>query len=279
MSKNATQKNKVKIMIILSIILILILFSAIYITIVFKYNNKHVRDLSSYKKISVELDDETGYYGTLNNYYDYDSENLHSIMLLYDVNDDIYELLGNIKIKSKTMKASESEKRFNITYVPTYPANRIMFQFHGDNIIIDGEEYKTEGLDEIRKYIDEHTLASDDIITYASEDNDAINDKIKETWHEGIATDIKSVQNILPDDITNTITAKLYFSYYLYATTDSATLSMCYPVKGGFYLGVGTYGTIRLFSVKENIEPLTIENNPDEVREFINENKMEDAEQ
>ncbi len=277
MSKNATQKNKVKILIILSIILILILFSAIYITIVFKYNNNHVRDLSSYKKISIELDNGTGYYGTLNNYYDYDSENLHSIMLLYDVNDDIYELLGKIKIKSKTKKASESEKSFNITYVPTYPGNRIMFQFHGDNIIIDGEEYKTEGLDEIRKYIDEHTLTSDDIITYASEDNKAINDKIKEAWHEGVTTDIKSVQNSLPDDITKTITAKLYFSYYLYATTDSATLSMCYPVKGGFYLGIGTYGTVRLFSVNENTEPLTIENNPDEVREFINENKTEDA--
>ena len=169
------KKQKIKLLSTLAVILILIIFGAIYFTTQNKYKNYHIRDLDSYKKINVDLDDGIGYYGTLNNYFDYNQDNLHSMYLFFDINEDIYRILGNIKIKSKTKKASESEKRFDIAYVPTYPDTRIMFQFHGDNIIIDGDEYKTSGTftlyslngnaeplviennpDEVRKYIEEN---------------------------------------------------------------------------------------------------------------------------
>lgn len=278
MKEKTDNKKVIKFLVFFSILLIIVLFSIIYISKKLKYNNKYVRDLSSYKKLNIELDNGVGYFGTINNYYDYESENLNSIYLFFDANEDIYNLLGNVKIKAKTKKATESEKHFNITYVPTYPANKITFQFHGDNIVIDGEEYKTEGLDEIRKYINEHTLTTDDIITYAGEDSDAINDKIKEVWHEGVATDTNAVKNSLPGEISNTITAKIYFSYYLYSTTGSGYSVNYYPVNDGFYLEYSSLGSIKLYAVNQNTEPLIIDNNPDEVREFINNNKTVDAE-
>lgn len=267
------KKQKIKLLSTLAVILILIIFGAIYFTKQNKYNNRHVRDLDSYKKIDTDLEDGIGYYGTLNNYFDYDQDTLYSMYLFFDVNEDIYRLLGDIKIKAKTTKASESEKRFDIAYVPTFPATRIMFQFHGDNIIIDGDEYKTEGLDELRKYIAEHTLTTEDIIAYAGEDKEAINEVIKKAWSLETATSTEAVKESLPSEISDTVTAKLDFSYYLYQTTGSGMVINYYPVADGFLLEYKTSGTFTLYSLNGNAEPLVIENNPDEVRKYIEENK------
>ena len=46
-----------------------------------------------------------------------------------------------------------------------------------------------------------------------------------------------------------------------------------YPIDENFYLEYGSIEGYRLFSTKNNVEPLLIGNNPDEVREFIEGNK------
>ena len=257
----------------LAVIITIILFFAIYITTKNKYNNHSVRELDSYKAININIEDGPGYFGMLNNYYEYEQDVLYGMYLYGSSCEDIYTLLGDIKIKSKTKNASADANSFDITFTPTYPAERITFQFHGDNIIIDGEEYKTEGLDALREYIASHTLTTNDLITYAGEDNEAITKEISKVWKTGEATSNEEVKNSLPKEISESITAKLYFSYYLFSTTGSGLVYDYYPIDENFYLEYDSIEGYRLFSTKNNVEPLLIGNNPDEVREFIEDNK------
>ena len=256
----------------LAVIITIILFFAIYITTKNKYNNHSVRELDSYKAINLNNEEDSGYLVTLNNYYNYEEDVLYGMYLYGSSCEDIYTLLGDIKIKSKTKNASEDEKIFDITFTPTYSAERIIFQFHGDNIIIDGEEYKTEGLDTLKEYITLHTLTIDDIITYAGEDKDAITAAISKAWKDDTATSTDAVRNSLPKEISESITAKLYFSYYLFSTTGFGIVHDYYPIDESFYLEE-SIGSPMLYSTKNNVEPLLIENNPDEVRQFIEDNK------
>ena len=249
------KKQKVKFLSILAVILILIIFFAIYFTTQNKYNNHYLRELDSYKTINITSEDGLYYYGTLNNYYDYEQDILYCMYMFGESNEEIYKLLGDIKIKSKVKNNSDEEKSFDITFIPTYPADRIIFQFHGDNIIIDGEEYTI-----------------DDIITYAGEDKDAITAAISKAWKDDTATSTDAVRNSLPKEISESITAKLYFSYYLFSTTGFGIVHDYYPIDESFYLEE-SIGSPMLYSTKNNVEPLLIENNPDEVRQFIEDNK------
>ncbi len=267
------KKQKIKFLSILAVILILIIFFAIYFTAQNKYNNHYLRELDSYKTVNPTSEDGSYYYGTLNNYYDYEQDILYGMYIFGETNEEIYKLLGDIKIKSKVKKNSDDEKSFDITYIPTYPADRITFQFHGDNIVIDSEEYNTEGLDALKEYITLHTLTIDDIITYAGEDKDTINDAISKAWKNDTATSTDAVRNSLPKEVSESITAKLYFSYYLFSTTGFGIVHDYYPIDENFYLEYGSIEGYRLFSTKNNVEPLLIGNNPDEVREFIEGNK------
>ncbi|MBQ9199347.1 MAG: hypothetical protein IJ141_04145 [Lachnospiraceae bacterium] len=267
------KKQKIRFLFILAVILVLIIFFAIYFTTQNKYNNHYLREFDSYKTVNLTSEEGSYYYETLNNYYDYEQDILYSMYIFGESSEEIYKLLGNIKIKSKAQKTSDAEKSFDITFTPTYPADRITFQFHGDNIVIDGEEYKTEGLDALRNYITLHTLTIDDIITYVSEDKETITEAISKAWKTDTATSTDAVRNSLPKEASESITAKLYFSYYLSSTTGSGIVHNYYPIDESFYFEYGSIGGYSLCSTKNNVEPLLIENNPDEVRKFIEDNK------
>ena len=273
------KKYKSIIITILVFAILIVISAIIHRPVRNKYNDKYVYQLEVYKQLTIPSDDSDGqfYYATLNDYYEYEPDMVNSMYLNFDNLENVYSLLGNIKIISEAKDTQDEAREFYIHFAPNYTAEQIDFRFHGDHLMLDGKEYEIEieGLNALKAYIDEHTLTPDDVITYVSEDQDAIYDAIREAWNTN--TDITATEAdilaMLPQEMQDSITIKLYTNYYMFQTTGSGIILDYYPIQGGYFLEYNQTDGNLLFSVDNDIAPVTIDNNPDEVRQFFNDNE------
>ena len=265
------KKKKQIYLTIFLIIFLIAIFSAIYLTKVNKYKNKSISDLPEYKNIN-----SSDYAMFLNGYYDYDFDTLYSMYIVTGQEyDGIYEQLGNITIRERIGEFDYTADTFSVYFSSfTNKEPIIEYMFCDDSIIIDGYRYRVIGLDELKAYIDSYTITLDEVIKLAGEDTEAIDEQIKAAFSSG---QISELSELIEDEAYG-LSDSVYIRYmnyqYNFSTTGSGLVINYYPIDENFYIEdmTMTGNGISLFSTNNNVEPISILNNQEAVRQFIEDN-------